>query len=159
MKHNPWEFIHTLASMTLSSINNDNTPHSSYAPFIENDKKFYVCISAMAKHTRNLMNNERISIMMIEDESKSTNLFARKRVTFDVTVTAIERNSLIFNGAMTLFGDKFGDNASIYTSLQDFQLFELSPVGGRAVFGFGEAYDFKDGDFGGAATGTGHQSK
>ena len=157
MKHNPWEFIQSLASMTLSSSNNDNTPHSSYAPFIENEHKFYVCISAMAKHTRNLLNNPTISIMMIEDESKSTNLFARKRVTFDVTATPIERNSLVFNGAMTLFGDKFGDSASIYVNLQDFQLFELVPIGGRAVFGFGEAYDFKDGDFGGIATGAGHQ--
>jgi len=43
--------------------------------------------------------------------------------------------------------------------MQDFQLFELTPVSGRAVFGFGEAYDFRDGDFGGGAAGMGHQSK
>ena len=107
----------------------------------------------MAKHTHNLMTNELISIMMIEDESKSNNLFARKRVTFDVQTTPIERDSLVFNGAMTLFRDKFGNSAGIYESMPDFQLFELSPVRGRAVFGFGEAYDFKDGDFSTTASG------
>ena len=31
--------------------------------------------------------------------------------------------------------------------MADFQLFELSPQSGRAVFGFGEAYDFANGEF------------
>ena len=147
MKQNPWEFIKTIQTMTISSINKDITAHTSYAPFIENEKKFYICISAMAKHTHNILNNKSISIMMIEDESKSTNLFARKRITFDMQVTTIQRNSLVFNKAMTLFRDKFGNSAGIYENMQDFQLFELTPVSGRAVFGFGEAYDFKEGDF------------
>lgn len=139
--------------MNISSVNENNLAHSSYAPFIESEKKFFICISGMAKHTHNLMTNELISIMMIEDESKSNNLFARKRVTFDVQTTPIERDSLVFNGAMTLFRDKFGNSAGIYESMPDFQLFELSPVRGRAVFGFGEAYDFKDGDFSTTASG------
>jgi len=158
MKQNPWEFISSFATLHISSINQNGSAHSSYAPFIENEGKFYVCISQMAKHTQNLINNENISIMIIEDESKSANLFARKRVTFDVQVEAIERNSLIFNGTMTLFRDKFGDNAGIYESMQDFILFELQPFAGRAVFGFGEAYDFKEGNFGSGATGMGHKT-
>ena len=155
MKHNPWEFIATLATMNISSVNDNNLAHSSYAPFIENERKFYICISGMAKHTHNLMNNELVSIMMIEDESKSTNLFARKRVSFDVQTTPIERDSLVFNGAMTLFSDKFGDSAGIYESMADFQLFELTPIKGRAVFGFGEAYDFKEDEFSSRASGMG----
>ena len=153
MKQNPWGFIDTINTMIISSVNETNTAHTSYAPFITNEQKFYICISGMAKHTHNLLHNETISIMIVEDESKSANLFAKKRVTFDMQVTAIQRNSLIFNGAMTLFRDKFGNSAGIYENMQDFQLFELTPVSGRAVFGFGEAYDFKDGDLSGNATG------
>ena len=147
MKHNPWEFIRSLATLHISSVNDDGTPHSSYAPFIENDKRFYICLSAMAKHTNNLLRDKITSIMMLEDESKSTNLFARKRVTFDVKLSPIERDSVVFNGTMTLFEEKFGNSAGIYKSLPDFQLFELTPVSGRAVFGFGEAFDFKEGEF------------
>ena len=153
MKQNPWELIASIQTLSISSINENHTAHSSYAPFIENKHKFYVCISGMAKHAQNLLNNKNISCLIIEDESKSTNIFARKRVTFDMQVTPIERNSLIFNGAMTLFRDKFGDSARIYESMLDFQLFELTPLLGRAVFGFGEAYDFRDGDFTTNATG------
>ncbi len=147
MTQNPWVFIQTIKTLIISSLSNNHIPHSSYAPFIENDKKLYIFVSAMAKHYQNLINNESISIMIIEDESKSGNLFARKRVTFDVVATPIERGSLIFNTTMTLFLDRFGNSAGIYENMQDFQLFELIPLQGRAVFGFGKAYDFKDGQF------------
>lgn len=102
MKQNPWELIASIKTLSISSINDNNTAHSSYAPFIENEHKFYVCISGMAKHTKNLFNNESVSCLIIEDESKSTNLFARKRVTLDMQVNPIERNSLIFNGALNI---------------------------------------------------------
>ena len=153
MKHNPWTFIQSCSTLQIASISKENLPSISYAPFIQNEQRFYICLSSMAKHTHNIQHQPKISIMMIEDESTSTNLFARKRVTFDVITTAIQRDSLIFNGAMTLFKDKFGTNASIYESLADFQLFELDPQSGRAVFGFGEAYDFQDGDFHSRAVG------
>jgi putative heme iron utilization protein len=155
MKENPWEFIKNIYTMHIASINKDATAHSSYAPFIEHEQKFYISLSAMSKHFHNLTNNPIISIMFIEDESNSANLFARNRVNFDVKVKMIERNSPIFNGAITLFYDKFGNHASIYENMQDFQLFELTPLKGRAVFGFGKAYDFKDGAFSTIATGMG----
>jgi putative heme iron utilization protein len=137
MKHNPWEFIRSLATLHISSINDDGTPHSSYAPFIENEKKFYICISSMAKHTHNVLRDKITSIMMLEDESKSSNLFARKRVTFDVSLTPIQRDSLLFNGAMTLFEDKFGNSAGIYKNMPDFQLLELTPTSGRGLWFWG----------------------
>jgi len=153
MKQNPWQFIQTLNTLNIASINNDNSPQLSYAPFIENEQKLYICISGMAKHTKNLLRTRTASVMIIEDESQSNNLFARKRVTFDVTATPIERNSALFNEAMILFRNKFGDQAAIYENMADFQLFKLSPQSGRAVFGFGEAYDFKDGIFSTKAAG------
>lgn len=159
MKQDPWEFINTISTMHISSISTNGSAHSSYAPFIQNEQKFYICISGMAKHTHNLLHNKTISIMIIEDESKSTNLFARKRITLDVEVATIERDSVIFNGAMTLFQDSFGELANIYKNMLDFQLFELHPVSGRAVFGFGEAYNFHAGNFSsGPVGGGGHKS-
>ena len=105
MKQNPWELIASIQTLSISSINENHTAHSSYAPFIENEHKFYVCISSMAKHAQNLLNNKSISCLIIEDASKSTNIFARKWVTSDMQVTPIEINSLFFNGTMTLFRD------------------------------------------------------
>jgi len=147
LQTNPWELIRSLQSVIISSVLNDNVPHTSYAPFIEHEESFYIFTSMMATHTKTLLQNQTVSLLFIEDESKSHNIFARKRVTFHADVTAIERESIVYNGTITLFEDKFGDMANIYKTMKDFQLFKLIPVRGRAVFGFGQAYDFKEGSF------------
>jgi len=144
MKENIWSFIGSFDSLELASVDNASKPHISYAPFITNQNRFYICTSGMAKHTSYLSENRVASIMFIEDEAKCENIFARKRVTFDVEVSTIARNSMEFEGAMSLFEQKFGENAQIYRALADFILFELKPVSGRAVFGFGAAVDLKE---------------
>ncbi|MCH9813888.1 MAG: pyridoxamine 5'-phosphate oxidase family protein [Epsilonproteobacteria bacterium] len=153
-----WEFIEQFDSMMISSITEEGLSHSSYAPFIKYEKCFYICTSGMAHHTKNLLSQAKASVMIIEDESECQNSFARKRVTFEMDVTHIKRESDLFSDMMSIFYEKFGEKASIYEQLTDFQLFALVPVGGRAVFGFGEAYDYKDGVFSAVGRG-GHQTK
>ncbi len=143
----PIEFIEQFDTLMISSVNSSLKPHSSYAPFVSQDKQFYICISKMAKHTNNLLKTESASIMFIEDESESTNSFARKRVTFDVDVLNIPREEVKFSEIMELFNEKFGEKASMYEQMADFYLFEFIPVSGRAVFGFGAAFNYKDGEF------------
>ena len=147
MNTDAWEFIKSKKSLILSTIDENNLPHISYAPFVENENKFYIFASAMAKHSKTILNSETISILFIEDEKDCENIFARKRVTFDTKVNHIQRDTISFRGVISLFYEKFGENAAIYEQLGDFQLFKLTPVSGRAVFGFGQAYNFKDGEF------------
>ncbi len=143
----PIEFIAQFDTLTISSISSKLKPHTSYAPFVMQDNKFYICISKIAKHTNNLLKTPSASIMFIEDESESKNSFARNRVTFDIDTLNISRDQDQFIKVIELFNDKFGEKSSIYKQMKDFYLFELIPNGGRAVFGFGEAYKYKDGVF------------
>jgi putative heme iron utilization protein len=85
--------------------------------------------------------------MFIEDECEAKNSFERKRVTFDIEVLHISREDDKFIEIMTLFKEKFGEKASIYKQLNDFQLFEFRPISGKAIFGHDEALDYKDGRF------------
>lgn len=153
LQHDPWELIASMQSVVISSVSADGAPHASYAPFVESDHRFYVSLSMLSTHTDNLLHHPGIALLFIEDESKSANIFARKRVSFDAVATPVERDSILFNGTMTLFEDRFGEMASIYKNMPDFQLFELMPLRGRAVFGFGQAYDFAEGRFGSVAVG------
>ncbi len=146
-KENPLEFIEQFDTVVISSINLEQKPHTSYAPFVDEDGKYYVCISLMASHTKNFLKNPNASIMFIEDEIETKSSFARNRITFDVEVKNINREEPRFNEVMELFKDKFGAKADIYTQMSDFYLFEFTPYSGRAVFGFGKAYTFKDGEF------------
>jgi len=146
-KKTPIDFIEHFDSLMISSLNSKNKPHCSYAPFVTEGDRYYICISLIAQHTKNLLNSKDASIMFIEDECEAKNSFARKRVTFDVKVSHIPREDNKFMNIMTLFKDKFGEKASIYEQLNDFHLFEFVPISGRAVFGFEENYDYKDGKF------------
>ena len=147
LQNDPWQLIDSLQSVIISSLGEDGIPHTSYAPFVQNEQTFFISVSAMSAHSRNLLKMQKTSILFIEDEVKSHNMFARKRVSFVVQITPVERNSVTYNGTMTLFEDKFGELANIYRSLPDFYMLALTPISGRAVFGFGQAYDFKEGHF------------
>ncbi len=140
---NPWEFIDSLASLQLATVNPNGTPHISYAPFVREDDVFYIFASQMAAHNQNLKAFDKASIMFIEDESKSANIFARRRVTFELEVQSQSRGTTRFEEVLTKFEKRFGDYAQIYRNLGDFELFRLKALSGRAVFGFGKTLRYK----------------
>jgi putative heme iron utilization protein len=143
----PLEFIEHFDSLIISSLTDKNKPYSSYAPFVTEGNRYYVCINSLQTDAKNLLNSKDASIMFIEDECEAKNSFERKRVTFDIEVLHISREDDKFIEIMTLFKEKFGEKASIYKQLNDFQLFEFRPISGKAIFGHDEALDYKDGRF------------
>ena len=71
-----------MQTITLSTLSKNNEPNSSYAPsIVDSDGNFYIYISSLSKHTLNLIDNPKLSAMIIEDESKAENIFGRKRFT------------------------------------------------------------------------------
>ncbi|BAZ65413.1 pyridoxamine 5'-phosphate oxidase-related FMN-binding protein [Fischerella sp. NIES-4106] len=83
--------------------------------------------------------------MLIEDEDKTEQIFARHRLTFECTATLIERDSDIWQEIMNNFHASFGEIMEVLSGLQDFRMFKLTPKEGRFVIGFGAAY-FISGD-------------
>ncbi|WP_379969111.1 pyridoxamine 5'-phosphate oxidase family protein [Epilithonimonas sp. UC225_85] len=53
------ELISKTQSLILATVDAEGTPNASYAPFVEIDNKFYILVSFMAKHTKNLRKAER----------------------------------------------------------------------------------------------------
>ncbi len=77
----------------------------------------------------------------MEDESKTDNLFARKRVSLQCDSMKIERASERFEEVLGLFAEKF--DAKMVGTLKkmlDFNLYEFKVTYGEATFGFGNAY-------------------
>lgn len=68
MAKNLNEFLETLKSLTISSLDENKNPFSSYAPFVKHNHKYYVYLSLMAKHSSNLTQNKIASIFFCEDE-------------------------------------------------------------------------------------------
>lgn len=138
MKDNLQDFLKDFQSLTIHSLDEKEIPFSSYAPFVQKNNKYYVFLSSMAKHSKNLENNESSSIFFIEDEKTCKNIFARKRVVFQTKAKKILRDKTILDEFKKKFNKEMIESLE---SMSDFSLYEFTPIYGEAVFGFGRAYN------------------
>jgi putative heme iron utilization protein len=133
------KFINECKTIVISSIDEVGDPFISYAPFVIIEDDFYIFISKISDHYKNIENNTYISIMMLSDESKSPNLFARERVRFKCTSKNIgnEDKEEIFAKFEEIHGAPM---MSLLKNI-DMSLFKLKPIEGRYVVGFGQAFE------------------
>lgn len=135
--------IQCCKSLSLSTLDKEGIPNASYAPFvIDENGCFYINISGMARHTVNLYDTGKASVLLIEDESASENIFARKRITFQCEGSVVERESERWSDAFERFEARFGEGVRLYKEMKDFRIFALKPSRGLMVMGFGAAYPF-----------------
>lgn len=140
------EFRQERRTLQLATVDADGRPNVSYAPFVQNQDGYFVLISEIARHARNLQVNPSVSIMMIEDEGGSKQLFARKRLTFDAVAKVVERDSEQWNQVIAQLQERFGEIIDGLSQLQDFVLFNFKPEHGLFVKGFGQAYQVSGDD-------------
>ncbi|TBR38247.1 heme utilization protein HutZ [Marinomonas agarivorans] len=134
-------FLLSQKSLMLSTIDSENIPHASYAPFGIYQQHLYIFVSQLASHTQHLLQSKTASVLIIEDEAASDDVFARKRLSYQVSVIALERSDSLWTSIIDSMKQRFGDNMDVLSQLGDFILFQLTPVSGRYVKGFGKAYD------------------
>lgn len=141
-KHTNDEIIETFRtfpqdkySLILSTSNNENDPLTSYSPFIENEDKFYTVMSSSMPHFKNIEDNKKAHVFIVEDEKDASHIFARKRLYFSASCKIVEKNEFY-----NLFEKRFGDSLSFIKEMDDFKVVELSPKEKSLVLGFGAAY-------------------
>lgn len=135
------QFSSRFDSVIMATVNHHNEPEASYAPYLEQNGQYYVYISALASHTRSLQYNPQCQLLFIEDEATSKNLFARQRLTLSCHAIEIQRDTLAFETILNALEEKFGNMMRLLRTLNDFQLFQLTPKTGSYVLGFGKAYE------------------
>jgi putative heme iron utilization protein len=139
------EFLSAFRSLQMATVSANGIPDASYAPFVRiDDNAFYVNLSALSTHTGNLLATPRVSILFLQAEEASKQLFARKRLSFDADTDPVRRDSARWCQVMDLFADKFGDIMDLIRPLQDFKLFRIQPRSGVYVRGFAQAYPLED---------------
>ncbi|MBR8837050.1 MAG: pyridoxamine 5'-phosphate oxidase family protein [Stigonema ocellatum SAG 48.90 = DSM 106950] len=135
-------FTDLFQSVILSTVSEDGIPNASYAPFVmDESKNIYIYVSGLSTHTQNLYSMPRVSVLFIEDESQTQQIFARRRLTFDCTPTVVDRDTELWNQIVHRFEARFGEIIQVFRDLPDFRIFQLIPSKGRFVIGFGAAYE------------------
>lgn len=128
-------------SLMLATEAEDGYPEVSYAPYVRGgDGCLYVFVSGLARHTRNLGERPRVSVLLVEDEGKARQIFARKRLSYRCTVDPVSRDDPAWGSLIDAFAARHGEVVSVLRDLPDFILFRLQPRSGNLVIGFGQAY-------------------
>lgn len=134
-------FLETFQTLVMASLTPEGNPHASTAPYVRAGNDFYILISTIAQHGRNLLIHPNVSLLFVEDESRCVQPFTRKRVTIEAIASQITRDEGTYGIVIERFRAHF--DPELITSLSqmgDFHLFKLSPQSGSVVMGFGKAY-------------------
>lgn len=140
------EFIASFKTVLMATSSTMNQPEASYAPYLELDGHYFIFISELALHTKNLAQTKQCSLLFIEDEDKTKNLFARKRVSLQCHAELIPKDSANYHATLVLFQARFGKFMQLLQTLPDFHLFCLKPQSGNYIAGFGQAYTLSSSD-------------
>ncbi|QLB20678.1 heme utilization protein HutZ [Vespertiliibacter pulmonis] len=134
------EFKQLCKTIVLATLDKEGNPNVSYAPFVINNGEYQVLISTIARHARNLQEVPKVSLMLLEDESKSREIYARRRLTFDATARIAERHSEEWENGVKALEERHGEIVGNLAKLEDFKLFCFKPEQGLFVKGFGKAF-------------------
>ena len=142
-----FEFIGGFRSAVLATVSAEGVPEASYAPVLAQDGRFYIYVSQLAQHTRNLLaalerdaESPVVSLLFIEPEAEARNLFARQRAAVAGQVGLIERESPFWCEVLDQMAAQFGETVNLIRQLPDFHLFAIRPVSATLVTGFAKAW-------------------
>ena len=134
-------FLETFQTLIMASLTPQGEAHASTAPYVRIGNDFYILISTVAQHGRNLLSHPNVSLLFVEDESQCVQPFARKRVTIEAVASEVARDVTTYAMVIDRFCAHFEPELVLsLTQMGDFHLFKLSPKSGSVVMGFGKAY-------------------
>lgn len=129
-------------TVLLATCSVEGEPEASYAPYVmDAEGCLYLFISRLARHTRQLLDNPKASLLWIEDEAAARNLFARRRLSLECDITEIDRTEILADTILDRMEQELGNTISVLRTLGDFHLFRLTPASGTYVQGFGRAFE------------------
>lgn len=132
--------LHEQKTLLLATQSANGEAEASYAPYVFQDEAFHVFVSQLAGHTGNMLRHPQASVMLIEDEESSRNLFARLRLICQCRVSELDLQSPSANAILNTLQARCGNTVEMLRSLPDFHLLRLQPEGGTLVRGFGQAW-------------------
>jgi heme iron utilization protein len=132
--------LHTTRVGMLATVG-DAFPLASAVPFLplQGWTELLLHISTLAAHTRNLLRDPRLSLLIMETDDPQKNPLALKRLSLQGTAGLIDPHSPTYDMLARQFTDRFPD-AAITMSLADFQLWRIDIQIAQFIAGFGRAY-------------------
>ena len=133
------QLLHGRMIAALGTLH-QGAPFVSMVPFaVARDGSLILHVSRLAAHTRDMLNNSEVSLLITEPEASGKMPQALARVTFQGRAQMLERDSQKHIDAREVYLSRFPDAASLF-EFSDFNIFIIKPVSARVIAGFGQAF-------------------
>ena len=127
--------------LALATVDEHGTPSASYVPCAPVDGAFGIVVSRLAAHTANLAARRAASILLVDDDGRDHDAFARVRLSIAVQASAHAPASATWTAIWSALERRHGATVRILRELPDFVAVSLAPEHGRIVMGFASAHD------------------
>jgi heme iron utilization protein len=128
-------------------------PFVSMVPFavisaaaLPNSGKLIIHVSTLAAHTKHMLENARVSLMVMAAPSPDVSAQATPRVTIQGTAVQLNKASSEYEEAKAVYVERFPQSLDLF-GFADFSLFAIAPTSARFVAGFAQAKTLSAEDF------------
>lgn len=120
----------------------DGAPNLAMVAFVtEGDfSAFYIHVSRLGKHTRDMESDPRVSLLLVEKDDGRADPQTLARLSLNGTAEILPRTDPHYAQVKHNYLARFPE-AEQFFSLGDFNVWRISPKGGRFVAGFAQAFN------------------
>ena len=108
--------------------------------FSDDFSAFYIHVSKLGKHTTDMENDPRVSLLIAETDDGRADPQTLARVSLRGTAEILRRTDPAYAQVKQNYLERFPEAEQLF-SLGDFNLWKITPKGGRFVAGFGRAFN------------------
>ncbi|HXL08936.1 MAG TPA: pyridoxamine 5'-phosphate oxidase family protein [Candidatus Bathyarchaeia archaeon] len=140
------QLIHSRIIAALGTLH-QGVPFVSMVPYaVAKDGSFILHVSRLAAHTRDMLDNPEVSLLITESEGWGKMPQALARVTVQGRAEMLDRDSEKNTDAREVYLSRFPDAAPLF-EFSDFNIFIIKPISARVIAGFGQAATITGEDF------------
>ena len=132
------QLIHGRMIAALGTLH-EGVPFVSMVPYAAaKDGSLILHVSQLAAHTKDMLNNPNVSLLITESAAAGKMPQALARVTVQGRAKMLDRDSEKYADAREIYLSRFPDAAPLF-EFSDFSIFVIEPVSARFIAGFGKA--------------------
>ena len=131
--------LHRSTVLSLGTLH-DGAPSVTMVPYaLAADRfAFLALVSGLSAHTRDMLADPRVGLMVLEPEGGATPSHALARVSIRGAARPLDRDDARYGMARNAYAARFPDMTGLF-DLGDFRLFAIEPQAVRVVLGFAQA--------------------
>ena len=103
-----------------------------------NGSKLIIHVSTLAAHTKHMLENSCVSLMVMAVSSPDVSAQATPRVTIQGTAAQLDKAGSEYEEAKAVYVERFPQSLDLF-GFADFSLFSIAPTSARFVAGFAQA--------------------